>query len=129
MTRQRSAVSVPPFGPLSSNAQPIVLPDCAAKKPLADVTNEFAHAWAVPIATGTIPRHVGFEYSFPAATHCPAATLRLAEPRSVPFFVYIFTENEPTNVVLKSGGHPASTVPAPMTYPPLAAFATLAECT
>ncbi len=107
---------MPPLGPLSSNPQPIVLLAFRVKKPETEVTKEFAHARPpIPVGDGTETRQVGVEESFPAATHWPAPTLRLPEPRSVPFFQYILIENDPMNVVEKSGGHPASTVPAPMT--------------
>src|SRR5258705_128548 len=61
-TPQRSLYSVPPFGPLSSNPQPTVLPRFGAKNaPVVDVTNEFAHALPPPRVVGLMMRHVGFE--------------------------------------------------------------------
>src|SRR5258705_13501305 len=91
-TFQRSFLSVPPFGPLSSNAQPIVLPSWLVNRgPDACVTTEFAHARPPPIVVGTIARHVSFELKLPPATHWPSGTLRLPVPRTLPSRRYILT--------------------------------------
>src|SRR5688572_24230853 len=132
-TQNRSFERVPPLGPLSSKAQPIVLPRYGAKcPPVVFVTRLSAQARPPPTVVGRIARHVGFELKvLGPATHWPSGTLALAEPRTPPSRRYNFTANDASNTCVVSFGHPAWIVPAPITYPLLccAAAATLPNAT